>query len=271
MTGFFKRLFGGGGDGARVGRKPARNPRAFDGPLEIDRPTYAIGDVHGRDDLLGRLIETIAADAAARGYGTDWRLILMGDYVDRGDYSARVLARIRGLLAGESPAGETLALRGNHEAMMADFVEDPTSGPRWLRNGGLQTMASYGVGGVELTREDADLTAFAAALGRAAAADLAMIADLPVWLRFGTVLFSHAGADPDLPPDMQSDRTLTWGTSRFFQGTRKDGLWCVYGHYIVDEAHVAQGRIAVDTGAYHSGVLSAVRLETGAEPAFLTT
>ncbi|MEC9434601.1 MAG: metallophosphoesterase [Pseudomonadota bacterium] len=271
MTGFFRRLFGGGGDDAEGGRKPARHPRGFDAPLEIDLPTYAIGDVHGRDDLLARLLATIEADAAGRGFGRDWRLVLMGDYVDRGEGSAQVLARVRGLLEGDGPAGETHALRGNHEAMMAAFAEDPAAGPRWLRNGGLQTMVSYGVGGVELTREDADLTASAAALARAAAPDLAMIAELPVFLRFGTVLFSHAGADPELPPDLQSERTLIWGTPRFFQETRRDGLWCVYGHYIVDEAHVAQGRVAVDTGAYHSGVLSAVRLEHGAEPAFLTT
>ena len=271
MTGFLRRLFGGGGKDGAGGGKPSRNPRAFDAPLEIDLPTYAIGDVHGRDDLLARLLGTIEADAAARGFGRDWRLVLMGDYVDRGEQSAQVLARIRGLLAGDSPAGETHALRGNHEAMMAAFAETPEAGPRWLRNGGLQTMVSYGVGGVELTREGADLTASAAALAAAADADLKMIAELPVWLRFGTVLFSHAGADPDLPPDLQSERTLIWGAPRFFQVTRKDGLWCVYGHYVVDEAHVSQGRVAVDTGAYHSGVLSAVRLETGAEPAFLTT
>ncbi len=263
MVGFLKRLLGGG-DG------PRRGGKSFDAPLEIDLPTYAIGDVHGRHDLLSRLLDRIAADANERGH-RDWRLVLMGDYVDRGEQSAQVLALLRDLLAGGGPATETVALRGNHEEMMADFVAEPESaGPRWLRNGGLQTLLSYGVGGISSTSDIDGMVEAGERLTQVAAADLAAIEAMPVWRRCGNVLFSHAGADPELPPELQSDETLTWGTSRFFQFPRKDGMWCVYGHYVVDEAGAAQGRIAVDTGAYHSGVLSAVRLD-GPEPGFLTT
>lgn len=264
MFGFIRRIIGAGAGAPRPG------PKTFEGALEIDKPTYAIGDVHGRDDLLARLLDTIEADAAAQGH-EDWRLILMGDYVDRGEQSAEVLSRLRRMLAGDGPAPETLALRGNHEDMMLGFLEDPErEGPRWLRNGGLQTLLSYGVGGVTLAADEDALRDAAERLAAVAADDLPPLRALPVWLRFGTVLFSHAGADPELPPDLQSERTLTWGTPRFFQLPRKDGLWSVYGHYIVDEAGVSQGRIAVDTGAYYSGVLSAVRLD-GPEPAFLAT
>lgn len=263
MPGFLKRLFGGGDS-------PRRGGKSFDAPLEIDRPTYAIGDVHGRFDLLRRLLDRIEADARERGHG-DFRLVLMGDYVDRGEQSAEVLALLRKLLEGGGPAAETVALRGNHEEMMAQFVAEPESaGPRWLRNGGLQTLLSYGVGGVASTSDIDGMVEAGARLAQVAAADLALTGALPVWRRHGSVLFSHAGADPELPPELQSDDTLTWGTPRFFQLPRRDGLWCVYGHYVVDEAHASQGRIAVDTGAYHSGVLSAVRLD-GPEPGFLTT
>jgi serine/threonine protein phosphatase 1 len=172
-----------------------------------------------------------------------------------------------------------LALRGNHEEMMLEFVDAPElGGPRWLRNGGLQTLASFGVGGITATTEGEELIAPAARLAEAAAEVAPMLRELPAWLGFGSVWFTHAGLDPELPPDLQSERTLVWGTPRFFQFPRKDGRWSVYGHYIVDEAHAAQGRVAVDTGAYASGVLSAARIAPvasgdgdEAELSFLTT
>jgi serine/threonine protein phosphatase 1 len=270
MIGFLRRLMGGGDGDEAPAPKARRSPKTFEGRLEIDKPTYAIGDVHGRDDLLARLLETIGADAEARGYD-DWRIVMMGDYIDRGEQSAEALSRLRALLAGGGPAPETLALRGNHEEMMLRFLEEPgREGPRWLRNGGLQTLLSYGVGGVTLAADEAALGEAAERLAVAAEEDLPALRALPAWMRHGTVIFSHAGCDPELPPDLQSDRTLTWGTPRFFQLPRKDGLWNVYGHYIVDEAGVAQGRIAVDTGAYYSGILSAARLD-GPEPGFLST
>lgn len=276
MIGFLKRLMGGGGgDGAPPsGEAKKKGGQGFDAPLEIDMPTYAIGDVHGRADLLERLLGRINQDAKDRGYAA-WRLVTMGDYVDRGEQSAQVLARLRGILANggwKNGPSEVVALRGNHEEMMVSFVEAPAeAGARWLRNGGLQTLASYEIGGVAPTMEGEALVEVAARFAEAAADDLAMVRELPAWEKFGKVLFAHAGADPEAPPELQSDRTMTWGVSRFFSIPRRDGLWVVYGHYIVDEAGHAGGRIAVDTGACYSGVLSAVRLETGVEPAFLTS
>ncbi|WP_339950210.1 metallophosphoesterase [uncultured Albimonas sp.] len=276
MIGFLKRLMGGG-DAAPAGGKKgvkARGGQGFDAPLEIDMPTYAIGDVHGRADLLERLLGRINEDAHARGYEA-WRLVTMGDYVDRGEQSAQVLARLRGLVRGGGWQGgpaEIVALRGNHEEMMLAFADAPAeAGGRWLRNGGLQTLMSYEVGGVSPTADGEALVEVAARFAAVAGPDLEMVRELPAWARFGTVLFAHAGADPEAPPELQSERTMTWGVSRFFSIPRKDGLWVVYGHYVVDEAGHAGGRIAVDTGAYYSHVLSAVRLETGAEPAFLTS
>ncbi|MEO1686681.1 MAG: metallophosphoesterase [Pseudomonadota bacterium] len=275
VFGFLKRLTGGGDDASAGGASNGGRAR-FQGRLEIDRPTYAIGDVHGRFDLMEALLTRIGDDIAARGLEAP-RIVFMGDYVDRGEQSAEVLARLTALLDEGHAGAEVIALRGNHEQMMLDFIEQPAdAGPRWIRNGGLQTLASYGVGGVQLTAEGEALEPAAAALDAALGPSRATVEGLDVWHRFGTVIFAHAGGDPDTPPELQSDRTLTWGTPRFFQFARDDGLWTVYGHYIVDEAHAAQGRIAVDTGAFHSGVLSAARLlpgEAGAEAdlAFLTT
>ncbi|MEM1313283.1 MAG: metallophosphoesterase [Pseudomonadota bacterium] len=273
MLRFLRNLLGGGdasarGDGSRAKR--------FDGRLEIDRTTYAIGDVHGRLDRLDALLERIAADA--EGAEGPARILLMGDYVDRGEQSAEVLRRIKTLLAEGHAGAEVLALRGNHEEMMLQFLDDPEGGgPRWLRNGGLQTLASFAVVGVTPEAEGEPLVAAAGRLAEAAADVVPMLRTLPAWHGFGTVWFAHAGLDPDLPPDLQSERTLVWGTPRFFQFARGDGRWAVYGHYIVDEAHAAQGRIGVDTGAYATGVLSAARIapapEAGAEATltFLTS
>lgn len=261
MVGFLRRLIGGGGGAAA----PVRGGKRFDAALEIDRPTYAVGDVHGRDDLLARLLPRLAEDAAAQGFEAP-RLVLMGDYVDRGEQSAEVLERVAGLCAGHGGwPGEVQALRGNHEQMLLDFLDAPQEeGPRWLRNGGLQTLLSFGVGGVAPNPGPEDLDDIAARL-RAAAGPLEdMLRDLPLSLRHGNVLFAHAGADPDLPAAMQPDRVLLWGSSRFHQLPRTDGVWVVYGHYVVDEAGPSAGRVATDTGAYHTGVLSAVRLAEGA-------
>lgn len=270
MIGPLKRLFGGRNEDETP--RVRKGPRGFDVPLAIDRPTYAIGDVHGRFDQLERLLARIGEDAAARGLASP-RLVLMGDYVDRGEQSAEVLARVSGLLKRPEALGfgEVHALRGNHEAMMLEFVDSPEEGgPRWLRNGGLQTMLSFGVGGVQLTSEAEALKDAAARLAASAGPLLDMLRDLPTWTQHGNVLFAHAGGDPETPPELQSDSTLIWGTSRFFQFPRRDGLWCVHGHYVVDEASAAQGRISIDTGAYATGVLSAVRLE-GDSADFLTS
>lgn len=264
MVGFLKRLIGGGA------AAPARRGR-FDAPLSIDRPTYAVGDVHGRDDLLARLLPRLIDDARAQGTPHP-RLVLMGDYIDRGEQSAEVVERVAALLSGAGDwPGEVHALRGNHEQMMLDFLDAPEAeGGRWLRNGGLQTLLAFGVGGLTPNPAPEALADIAARLAAALGPQAALLRGLPAMLQFGQVLFAHAGADPALPPAMQSERSLLWGTPAFLQAARTDGLWVVHGHYVVDEAYAAAGRIATDTGAYHTGTLSAVRL-AGPEVAVFTS
>lgn len=219
--------------------------------------------MHGRADLLARLLPRLIADAEAQGFDAP-RLVFMGDYVDRGEQSAEVLERLDALLSGAGWPGEVHALRGNHEHMLLAFLESPEEeGPRWLRNGGLQTLLSFGVGGVPPNPTPEQLADIAARLAEAVGPFADRLRALPAMLRFGNVLFAHAGADPDLPEMLQSERSLLWGAPGFFQLPRTDGLWVVYGHYIVDEAGASAGRVATDTGAYHTGVLSAVRLARG--------
>lgn len=219
-------------------------------PKEVSpaSPLSVIGDIHGRMDLLERLL-------AESDEGS--QLICVGDYVDRGDDSADVL---RALF--QRP--DIVCLRGNHEEMMLSFIDKPeTSGSRWMRYGGLQTIASFGVGGVH---EFADGAAM-----RNARDELvnAMGDELIEWLRrlpshfiSGNVAVVHAGADPDLPIDDQPLRNLTWGHANFGARPRFDQMWVVHGHTIVDEPSIVNGCVAIDTGAYATGRLSYVRVTT---------
>nr|WP_254429852.1 metallophosphoesterase family protein [Ruegeria atlantica] len=223
-------------------------------PPAPEDPICIIGDVHGCISQLEKLLPKIPQDH---------RVMLVGDYVDRGENSADVLR----LLMGYS--GFT-CLKGNHEDMMLDFLRDPGKyGPRWLRYGGLQTLASFGVRSVRAEMSEAELTDsrdnLLAAMGPAL---VNWVHELKVFDYSGNVLTTHAGANPQTAPDQQSAETLMWGHPEFRTVDRRDGVWVVYGHTIVDEASAQHGRIAIDTGAFATGVLSAVCLD-GGEPRFI--
>lgn len=150
-----------------------------------DRPVWVVGDVHGYDRLLGQLLDRIAAARAE----TLADLVLVGDYVDRGDESRAVLDRL--------PDLDAVCLLGNHERMMFDFLDEPlTRGNRWLRYGGLQTLASYGIGGVSETTQGDKLEGAAAALRVAMGDDmLRWLRDRPLHWTSGTLTVVHAAAD----------------------------------------------------------------------------
>ena len=223
---------------------------------------YAVGDIHGRADLLARILARIDEDAAARaGDGRRTRLVFLGDYIDRGDNARAVLAQLRAIRDARGDA--VRFLRGNHEAALASFLSDPVAGAQWLDFGGRQTLASYGVT-LAATSDPAALvaaqTAFRAALG----ADLAFLdsALIPV-MRSGDVIFAHAGVDPGVALNAQTEDALLWGSPRFLAAGGPAGLLVVHGHFDAPEPMRGPGRLGVDTGAYYSGVLTAVRLDAG--------
>ena len=197
------------------------------------------------------------------------RLVFVGDYVDRGEQSRSCLQFLMKLEKELSPRPVFLA--GNHEHMTLSFLKDPEKyGDRWFRYGGLQTLASFGVGldtgdkGAALRRARDDL---AKAMGD----------DMVAWLRglvehwrSGNVAVVHAGASPYAPVETQSRRTLLWGHSDFANVPRGDGVWVVHGHTIVDKPVAENGRIGVDTGAYATGRLTAARISNEGV-AFLST
>jgi serine/threonine protein phosphatase 1 len=230
--------------------KPA--PKAtFDAPLAPDVAFYAIGDIHGRADLLQRLLGQIGG-----GEHPAARLIFVGDYVDRGDQSREVLEMLRALQAEKTQ--DTVCLMGNHERMLLDFLDDPvTHGPGWTRHGGLQTLASFGVGMAPDTGDAARWIATRDALRSALGPGETWLRDLPLRWQSGNVAVVHAGADPALAIEAQADRTLLWGHKDFEARQRTDSVWVVHGHTITENPEATLGRIPVDTGAYATGRLTA--------------
>ncbi|MEM9787642.1 MAG: metallophosphoesterase family protein [Pseudomonadota bacterium] len=224
-----------------------------------DRSMYAIGDVHGCDGQLTRLLDQIDADAQG-----DEPLVFLGDMIDRGPHSAKVLSTLFTLATQR--ADHVVVLMGNHERMMLDFIDDPSdTGARWLLFGGIDTLNSFGITGLT-ERPDAE-----DALEAAHALEAALPSGMLPWLRKlpfswknGNVCCVHAAMNPDKPVTEQSEKSLLWGHSQFFRQPRHDGVCVVHGHTIVAKPSIAAGRIAIDTGAYRGGRLSAVRLDPGA-------
>ncbi len=216
-----------------------------------DEPLCVIGDIHGRLDLLDALLARV---------GEDHRLVFVGDYLDRGPQSAQVLDRLIGLTA----QGRATCLLGNHEAMFLGFVDAPERGGGWLRAGGTATLESYGVTGVgEWADLKARLAAQAALLKALPLEHLAFLFSLRPGLVSGNVLISHAGADPHQPVNGQSWEALVWGHGDFDRVPRRDGLWVIHGHRITREPRADGGRVAVDTGAWRTGQLTAAMIGAG--------
>jgi serine/threonine protein phosphatase 1 len=199
-----------------------------------EAPFTAIGDIHGRDDLLARAL------AQCRD-----PLVCVGDYVDRGPDSAGVLRRLRA-------QRNVLCLAGNHEEMLLAFLTDPAGrGRRWLRHGGAQTLESFGLAAPDATAQDATLTEVARGLRDAMGRDLlAWLEALPSVWRSGDVAVVHAAADPARPIDAQDRDVLRWGHRAFPGRARRDGLWVVHGHVVVDSPRVRGRVISIDTGAW---------------------
>lgn len=232
----------------------ARKPPAFEAPLAPEQDLFVIGDIHGRADLLERLLEQLDGQIPQEG-----ALIFVGDYVDRGEESALVLRRLQALSTPGATPFEVTCLMGNHERMMLDFLDNPArNGPRWNRYGGLQTMASFGLGYVSDTADENAWNDQRDQLREALGPDLeAWLKALGLSRTSGNVSVVHAGADPTLPIAAQSSQTLLWGHEDFDTTPRGDGQWVAHGHTIVDMPGERAGRIAVDTGAYATGRLTA--------------
>ncbi len=217
---------------------------------------YAIGDIHGRLDLLRALyrrIEDDAADAAG-----PCGIVFLGDYVDRGPDSAGV---IDFLLGGVDPRFNPVFLKGNHEDLWKRFLDEPEIGPAWFDTGGIMTVVSYGIR-EGLAGRAADFPAVALRLREAMpAAHHAFLDGLALSHRSGDYLFAHAGIRPRVPVERQEPGDLMWIRREFLGAGEFGGLCVVHGHSQVTDAVDLPHRISVDTGAYHSGRLTCVVLD----------
>lgn len=213
-----------------------------------ETPVCLIGDIHGCLEQLQALEAQLPQDMTR---------VYLGDYVDRGPDSAGVL---RHLFAAQQAAPEqVICLMGNHESMLSDFLMAPARhAARYLSNGGGETLASLGLPPVPAAGDPAPLAEAAqAALGP----ELTQwIAARPLTWRSGNLVAVHAGADPARPLDRQDPASLIWGHPDFLRKARRDGLWIAHGHTIVREPAAVQGRIALDTGCYATGRLTAAEL-----------
>ena len=227
--------------------------RACVPPGEI---VYAVGDIHGRDDLLSPLLDTILAEAGAAAAHTT--VVFLGDYVDRGADSNRVLQRLVDLRS--QGRVETRFLLGNHDEMLLKFLDDPAAGPVWADFGGRQTLISYGVqppSGRDVEAWTATAEAFAAATPAAHLQLLQAAAECAV---IGDYFFAHAGARPGEPLDSQTRSDLLWIRESFLEDERPFDKVIVHGHTPAEAIHTDGRRIGLDTGAYATGVLSAAKL-----------
>ena len=181
----------------------------------LDHPTlpegrllYAVGDIHGRSDLLRRLLDTIAADAVASGGAAAKTLVFLGDYVDRGPDSRGVVD----ILLTRLPDGfDAHFLKGNHEALLLGFPYGATPLEHWRINGGDATMASYGVDIERLLVSGASANAWRSAFAEALpSTHLAFFKTLELSLSVGDYLFVHAGLRPGVPLSAQGESDLIW-------------------------------------------------------------
>lgn len=232
--------------------KPARSSLSLPEfpPRRPETELAVVGDVHGMIHLFEPLLARIVQDHPQA------QIICVGDLIDRGDASRAVL---------QTAFDHRDALRvvmGNHEEMMIAFLDDPDqAGPRWLRNGGLQTLASFGIAppGTAATRDE--YLAIRDRLRAAVGDDMeSWLRGLPRYFLSGNIAITHAGADPWLPVTQQPEENLTWGHPDCGRRRRTDGTWIVHGHVIVPTPQVVDGVIAIDTGAFAGGRLTCAHI-----------
>ncbi len=225
---------------------------------------YAIGDVHGRLDLLDRMLGRIEADIAQRGAAKN-HIVMLGDLIDRGPDSCRVIERLRTYQRREV---KLVVLCGNHEEALLRLLggdAEPLDG--WLSFGGTETMRSYGVDPDVLHRVSVS-EAMGLIRDAVPPSHQHFLDGLVDTVKIGDYLFVHAGIRPGVHLSMQLQQDLRWIRQPFLEHTGDQGFVVVHGHTISTDVVERRNRIGIDTGAYSTGRLSAVGLE-GQERWFL--
>ena len=257
MKKFVERLLGPS-DRSPAPASAADSQRYTSPSLPAGRRLYCIGDIHGRLDLLDELHGMIRADA--EGFEGGKGIVYLGDYIDRGAQSKQVLD----LLIGQPMDGfDVVHLLGNHEQAMLDFLAQPQSAAAWLNFGGQVTLLSYGVGlgrlqmlrQVDILRDELE--------AKLPPSHLEFIASCRLLHTEGSYCFAHAGIRPGVPPEEQVAEDLLWIREEFTRSRADHGFIVVHGHTINEEVELLPNRIGIDTGAFYTGMLTALVLEGG--------
>jgi serine/threonine protein phosphatase 1 len=218
---------------------------------------YAIGDVHGRSDLLTRLLAMVEQDSA-RHEAAKKILIFLGDYVDRGPDSRGVIGT---LLHGLPEGFSTHFLKGNHEQLLLDFLQDPQRLDHWYLNGGKATLKSYGVDvGLYQNNGSTPEVWRDAFMEKLPPSHLAFLHRLSLQQVVGDYFFVHAGVRPGVPLCAQDVHDLLWIRRKFLESSEPFGKVVVHGHTPVSDPVVRPNQIGIDTGAAFTGRLTALRL-----------
>ena len=220
------------------------------------RRIYAVGDIHGRADLLSKLFARIDDDLKARPT-IDSVQIFLGDYIDRGPNSRQVID----LLIARQRLRDVLFLKGNHEDCALRFLSDPTVLPAWQSIGGVHTLLSYGV--MPARSDDPESQHKVSTALREAMPDShrRFIGSLVLSFTCGDFFFVHAGVRPGIPLQKQSQRDLLWIRDDFLLHEEDFGTVVVHGHTPVYKPEIRSNRINIDTGAYATGQLTCLVLE----------
>ena len=230
---------------------------------------YAVGDIHGRADLLDKLLDRIVAEATRHADDKHRWLILLGDYIDRGPSSRAVVER---LLNDPLPGFDTVRLLGNHEEALLDFLDGRSDGQDWLSFGGLETLMAYGVplrGDLDTEGRETELRdALSVAVPQA---HRVFYRSCQLHHTVGDYLFVHAGVRPGISLEAQRRTDLLWIRDDFLRArSALPGKVVVHGHTICDLPQDLGHRINVDTGAFASGRLTCLVLR-GTRRQFLST
>jgi Calcineurin-like phosphoesterase len=230
---------------------------------------YAIGDIHGRLDLLTALLAQVAADAERHPADQRRLLVFLGDYIDRGTESRGV---IDALLRPGWPEFPRIFLMGNHEDAMLEFLDEQSNGVAWLTYGGLETLLSYGVAIRRLPTSAASAAELRETLRAAVPQDhVDFLRRCVLSHTEGDYVFVHAGVRPGRPLEQQDRRDLLWIRDEFLRvAGALPGKVVVHGHTICDAPQDLGHRIDIDTGAFVSGRLTCLVLR-GTARRFLTT
>lgn len=221
-------------------------------------PVYAIGDIHGRLDLLIKAQELIQRDAN----GGKALVICLGDYIDRGPQSSGVLSR---LLISLDDRIKRVCLCGNHEIAFLDFLKNPQENLLWLEHGGRETLLSYGIDvDYFLRNKKKGLQELKSTLAEAVNPEhVNFLESMPISLRAGSFVFVHAGLRPGIPLEEQSDEDMLWIREPFLAQGFEEGITVVHGHTPVLEPEFTRGRVAIDTGAFATDRLTVLKIING--------